>query len=220
MAMTKAEMKAHHSEYHACLSLARQAEEEKDFQKALDWAVSSWDHIDGMLRFERKYQGAESCHIIGLLIAFRLAPLLLDADLLNAVESLMKKGKRIAKASNDNLTAELVKARQLLADAHRLWDHLERHEEIRQDELRATFGGNQDTWRWIAEQWDKMLILKRRPQGNSYRLALATQLGLPMRAKCPSCGVIAKAAQEKFLSEQMCPKCEVRGHFVLLPDDL
>jgi hypothetical protein len=220
MAMTKAEMEAHHSEYHTCLSLAREAEEEKDFQTALNWVVSSWVHIDGMLRFERKYQGEESCRIFGLLTAFRLAPLLLDFERLDALESLLKKGKRVAKASVDDLGDELSKARQLLADAHRLWDYLERHGEIRQDDLRTTFGGNQDIWRWMAEQWGKMLILKRRREGNSYRLTLTTQLSSSMRAKCPSCGVIAKASQEKLLAEQLCPKCGVRGHFVLLPDDI
>lgn len=215
MGLTKAEIEAQNADYHAYLSLAHQAEEEKDFQKVVDWAVASWDHIDGMLRFERKYHDVSSLRIGGILIVLRYAPLLMDFERLDAVAVLLRKSKRIANSSSDDLRNALAQSRQLLQCSHRLWGVLEDHGEVRQDELRTKLGGDQAVWRSIAEDWENMGLVRRRPVSNSYWLEFVTRFDSVVRAKCSACGVIAKAAKGKFLSELTCPKCKSHGFFVI-----
>ena len=51
MAMNKAETEQHHAQYHAVLSETREALQGGDYKKAVDLAVSSWEHIDGMMQY-------------------------------------------------------------------------------------------------------------------------------------------------------------------------
>src|SRR5262249_14234082 len=136
---------------------------------------------------------------------------------LNKLDAVLKGQRRIEKNASVNLAESRTRAREQMWDAHRLWNHLERHPNARQDELRKTLGGDQDQWRRVSETWEKMGVICRVAEGNSYRLSLATQLDEPVFAKCPTCGVVAKAPKAKFLDEAVCPKCHAHVSFVILP---
>ena len=99
---------------------------------------------------------------------------------------------------------------------HSLWDHLERHPEARQDELRTVLGGDQETWRAVAERWEKMGLLRRTPEGGSYRLALITRMGQVVPGKCPTCGEVVEAPKSMFLEETTCPECTQSVQFTIL----
>ena len=68
------------------------------------------------------------------------------------------------------------------------------------------------------EAWEKMGLVERtpEPQGNSYRVALATRMGQVISAKCPSCGEIAQAPKAMFLEPTPCPHCNSAESFVFL----
>jgi hypothetical protein len=100
-------------------------------------------------------------------------------------------------------------------DAHRMWNHIEEHPETMQDGLRATLGGHQGRWRSIAEAWEKMGVLRRIPQGGSYRLAFITRLGEVVAAKCPSCGDVLEAPKAMWLEHTECPTCHSSVSFVI-----
>lgn len=216
MAMKKADMEAHRAKYHALMSEARLAERAGLYRKAIESALASWDHIDGMIQFERKYEGKGFASIPTVEIILRYAPLLLDFQSLDALEILLKNFRRIERDTSDSLADKLARARARMWDNHRLWDHLERHPDIRQNELRRVLGGDQAQWRSVADAWEKMGLLRRTPEGGSYRVALSTRLGEPVPAKCPSCGEVVKAPKAIFLEKTACPECREDVLFVIL----
>ncbi|MEX2119396.1 MAG: hypothetical protein WD847_07365 [Pirellulales bacterium] len=214
--MTKADMETDQAEYYALVARARAAQREGRYREAVELAVSSWDHIDGMMRYERKYADKQFVSIEGIEVVLRYAPLLFDFDSLNGLEALLRSQRRIEKNTSGGLADKLSKARGLMWDAHRLWVHLEEHVEVRQDELRRALQGDQERWRAVAEAWDTMELIRRTPEGGSYRLSLITRMDERVLAKCSSCGVVAKASKIKFLGAVECPKCGATAMFVIL----
>ena len=216
MAMKKAEMESHATEYRVLMDTARSALQERRYREALDLALSSWKHIDGMMQYERKRTGKEPTTVEGIDIVLKHAPLLFDFQSLNELDSLLKSQRRIEKNTSHNMAEKLVKARGLMWDAHGMWDHLERHPGEREDQLRQALGGDQHRWRSVAETWEQMGLVSRTPEGGSHRLSLSVRMSETVLAKCPSCGVVGKGAKAKFLGELTCPKCRAKVLFVIL----
>jgi hypothetical protein len=216
VAMKKAEIEEHRARYEALMAEARSAERDGLYRRVIELTLSSLGSVDGMMQYERRYEGAELSSIEAVDLILKYAPLLLDADSLKQVEALLRDSRRVERHTSESLADMLSQARALMWDAHRLWDHLELHPEARQDELRRVLGGDQDQWRSVAEAWEKMGLLRRAPEGGSYRLALCTRMGGIVSAKCPACGSITEAPKAMFLEELTCPKCRTKALFVIL----
>ncbi len=215
MPMTKAEMEAHYQRYQSLMSGAREAERVGLFSAAVQNALASWEHIDGMMQYERR-EGREFGSIPAIDFTLRYAPLLLNGEVLDELERLLKGCKRIEKNTTESMGDKLSAARCRLRDAHRLWDYLEQNPNCRQDELRRVLGGDQNVWRGIAEDWEKMGLVNRLAEGGSYRLALSTRMNAVVPAKCPQCGVVVEAPKAIWLEKTACPECNVNVLFVLV----
>lgn len=216
MAKKKAEMEEDQANYAAWMAKARSAEREGMYHEAVRLALASWDYIDGMMQYERKYADREFANVQGIEIVLRYAPLLLDYKSLDELESLLKKYPRIDRVATDDIAQQLADARGQMWDAHRLWDHLERHPGFRQDKLRHDLGGDQEQWRTVVEFWERMGLVVRTPEGGSYRVALGTRMGGVVTARCPACGKTASAPKAMFFEELDCPECGVRVVLVIL----
>ena len=216
MAMKKAEMEHHHQQYQSLMADARAAEQAGMYRIAIEKALASWDHIDGMMQYERRYESKEFRSVPAIDMTLRYAPLLLDIASLDALEGMLKDCRRIEKNTSDGLGDKLAAARSFLREAHRLWDHLEWNPRSRQDKLRQLLGGDQNQWRGIAEAWDKMGLLRREPEGATYRLSLSTRMGEVVAAKCPGCGNVVEAPKAMCFEEMACPECDATVLFVIL----
>jgi hypothetical protein len=216
MASTKAELEQHRSEYYRVLDEARSAEEMRLYAKAVELAWASCHHIEGMMQFERKHLQKEFASIGAIDLVLKYAPLIFDFHHLDKLESMLKESRRIEKGTTVSLSEKLAKARAKMWSAHRLWDYLEQHPEVKQDELRRSLGGDQEEWRTITESWDRMGLLRRVPQGQSYGLTLSTRMGEVVSAKCPACGGVADGPKAMFLEKLPCPMCRRSVLFVLL----
>jgi len=215
MAMTKAEMEHDCKTYENAMEAARTAHRNGLFRDAVKFALSAWDCIDGMMQYARRYEKAEFESIEAIDLVLKYSPMLFDYETLNALESMLKAHRRIERNTADDMGEKLSKARALMWDAHRMWNHLEANAEARQDELRAILGGDQGRWRSIAEAWERMGVLRRRMERGSYRLALIARLGEIVSAKCPSCGGVADAPKAMWLEHTVCPHCHTAGMFVI-----
>ncbi len=216
MAMKKAEMEAHRRKYKSLMAKAKTAKNKGVYHTAIELALSSWGYIDGMMRYERKYEEKDFDTIEAIDLVLRYAPLLLDFKSLDRLEALLKDRRQIEKNTSDVLADKLTQARTLMWDAHRLWGHLADHPQAMQSELRKELGGDQEQWRWIAEQWGEMGFVRRTPEGRSFRLALATRMGKIVSAKCSNCGDVVEAPKAMLLSELPCPECKATVPFVIL----
>lgn len=151
MAMKKADLETHRDQYNDLMSRARTAEKNRLYRDAIESALSAWDYIDAMMKYERKYEKKTFTTIAAIELIFKYAPLLFDFKSLNKLASLLKDYKGIERHTSVTLGERLVETRKRMWDNHRLWNHLEWHPDCRQDSLRDQLGGTQDNWRAVAE---------------------------------------------------------------------
>jgi hypothetical protein len=214
--MTKAEMEAHFMSYNALMEQASAAVQEGLYRDAVQFALQTWEHIDGMMQYARRYEEREFETIESIELILRFAPALLDFKSLDSLEALLKNTRRITKNTTEDLPRRVEEARAVMREAHRMWDHLEQNPGFRQNELRRVLGSEQEQWRKLSEWWERMHLLRRVPEGNSYRLALSTRLGEVVAGKCPACGAISEAPKAMFLEQLCCPDCGKEDWFVIL----
>jgi hypothetical protein len=217
MAKNKAELQADAQKYRRRVSAMRRAHNEGRHLDALIAALAACEYVDGMMQFERRFEkrterdDVESIHYV-----LRYAPLEFDLSSLVSLRELLKTQKRIDKNTDADFAKEVEDAFALMWDAHRLWGFLEVEHEVAQDKLRVSLGGDQDSWRSIAETWEQMGVIRRIPERGSYRISLTTRITTEVRGKCRYCGATCKAAMGRFLEEISCPKCKSTGTFVIL----
>lgn len=216
MAMKKSEMELHSRLYHEKLRGAATAESAGMYRAALDAAVAAWQHIDGMMQYERKYEGKEFTSIPAIDLALKYAPLLLDMRRLDALDDLLGEYKRIDRHASDDIQSKVEQARARVWENHRLWSYIEHHPGAPQEGLQGELGGIQSYWRSVAEAWSRMGLLARTAAGRSYTLSLATRMGEVVPAKCPACGHVAESPKGMFLEQLTCPECRASVVFVLL----
>jgi len=214
--MTKAEMEQHHAAYHALMDQVSTALRAWSYREAVDLAVSSFSHVDGMMQFEKKYGGKEATSVASIDFVLEYAPLMFDVESLDNLEELLGSQKRIAKNVSVDLGDQLRQARLLMWEAHRFWHYLEQHLTVGEDNLRVALGGDSKQWRSIAKSWADMGLVNRLSNSGHHQLSLVTHLDQPVLAKCPSCAAVVKAVKEKVLEERSCPKCRQKRLFVLL----
>jgi len=217
MAKKKSELLEDRNRYYSFVDAMRLARDSNDFQRAIALAVGALDYVDGMMQYERRFEDRperKSLECVDCVLQF--APLVFDVESLNTLAIALSVQKRIDKNTSADLAAGLANALALMKEAHALWDYLERNVDVRQDTLRSYLGGDQNRWRWIAEMWDRMGLVQRTSSGDSHLLTITTRMESEVRAKCSSCGVIAKAAIGRFWEQITCPKCRACVYFVIL----
>lgn len=219
MGKSKSELQGDREAYQTLVSQALSAVQEGLYRVAIDLASASWEHIDGMMQYERKFQDADLVAVEGIALVLKYAPMLFDADILEKLEFLLKSQRRIEKHTPGNLGQDLAEARTRMWEAHRLWDHLERNPDCREEDVSEHLGGDRRQWRSLAESWEQMGLVRRFDDSGSRGLMLVTRMDDAVLAKCSSCGIVAKAAKAKFLIECTCPKCRATVFFVFLPGD-
>lgn len=216
MALRKADMEAHHAEYHRLMNEALVAVRRGMYQEAVRLAVCSWDYVDGMMQYARKYEQLDFDSVTSIDLVLKYAPVLFDFEKLNLLDNLLRNQRRIERDTADDLGAMLAEARVLMWDAHRLWTHIENNPDAQEDTLFQALGGRRDRWRAIAEAWDEMGILIRKREKDSCRLSFSTRMGEIVWAKCPRCGKQAEAPKAMFLEPLKCPGCGDATLFVIL----
>jgi hypothetical protein len=191
--MTKTEMENHNQQYTDLLSEARQALKGKNPNEAIQLAVRAWDYIDGMLQYQRKYAAEQLPFMEAIDMVMHFAPLLLDSDSLDRLESLLKSQRRIRKNSDDDLLGELSRARDLMWDVYRVWDVIEGRPGCLETELLKSLGSPQGQCLTVLEALERIGLVRRTPAGASYRVTFWTRMSALAYSKCHGCGAVVKA---------------------------
>lgn len=215
MAMTKADMEQHRDLYQGLLQQSITARRDGRLNEAIRFAVQSLEYVDGMMQCLRKYDKTEFVSVDAIDLIIQLAPVLLDDGCLVSVEQLLRNQKRVKKHTSAHLAGMLEESRLLLKKIHLLLQHLEQKPSDSQVELQQVTGLNDDQWALVVDAWTRIQFA-RVDSDSTQSLSLVTWMDEPTRAKCPACGVVAKATKSKLLSEATCPKCKASVVFVLL----
>jgi hypothetical protein len=215
--MAKADLERAAARYRECVSQATHAEAAGDARRVVASALAALDHLDGMIKYGRRYADAEFDSVPCVDLVCKYAPLLFDAAALDRISDLLRSQKSIERNTSSSLAEKIKAARLTMATAHALWDCVEANPGVRQDQLRQRLGGSQDEWRRLAESWEALGLFRRTPAGNSYSLQLVTAMEEVVVAKCSGCGVLAKGQKRQFLNTQNCPRCRREAMFVIRP---
>lgn len=209
--MTKAEMQWHATTYRDLNVKARSAEHGGLYQNAVRLSVEAWQHMDGMLRFEKASGGRENDFAtIGRVLTY--APLLLDPASLNSLESFLSETRRIQKNTDHDLAANLNVARVMLWKNHLLWSAIEEKGELDHGDVASLEISNHPEATTVLSAWEKMGLIIH----CDGRYLQCTQLGAIVPAKCPSCGKIERAPKAMLLDRISCPVCKSNVMFVFV----
>jgi hypothetical protein len=212
--LKKVELEAHSTAYLHGLTAAKAFQQNGLYKLALNAAVATWDHIDGMLQYDARFASNSVTRIEAIDLVLNYAPLLLDYKRITTLEAFCKSCRRLTKNDAFDVENQIVDARTRLWENHRLWSHLADNGDSLQSELRQKLGGDQDRWRSVSEAWEKMGLVRRTPYQNSYWLRLSTSMGQLVPAKCSRCGCREEAPKAMFLEKMKCSKCRVSSLFV------
>ena len=218
MALKKVDMEYHRGQYHTLTASARAALQDGLYGKAVELAGSAWEHIDGMMQYERKYEDRTFDSIEAIEIVLSYAPLLFDFQVLERLELLLRNQRRIDKHASDDLAGKLSDARAVMWDAYRLWNRLEQLSEDPAAEIVLDVGDERGQWRRLFESWERMGVTCRVPDRPSGRPVLRTRMDELALGKCPSCAAVVKARKIRLPDEVPCPKCRAAVNFVILVD--
>lgn len=218
--MAKADLQADQTAYDAILSMAREAERAGLYGEALEHATRAWPHLEGMMQFERRWEGAEFRSVPCIDLVLRLAPPLLHERALNALGELLKARKSIDRHASDDLAARLRLAREQLQLAYRLWRQLETAPSTPQVSLGVVLGAPQSVVLETLDRWVEMGIAARAGVGSSLEISLSVDLGRPTLAKCPVCGTTHTLPRRQAVAATDCPDCNQRTELTLLATKL
>ncbi|QDV91048.1 hypothetical protein RAS2_21370 [Phycisphaerae bacterium RAS2] len=216
MAKSKIELEGDCEKYYQHLAESRAAQESGDYLLALECAAKCLDFVDGMMRFERKYEEKEFRSVTAIDFILRIAPLFLCKQLLLQIEALLKSQRLIEKNTSQDLGDKLSEAWLALKNAYRLWNHLEQNPDSRQDELEEILGWVQEDWRQLCLRWEEFGLVYREPEGVSYRIRLRYPMREPTEGKCPACGETVKKPRCELLTQTPCDACGKVEVFVLV----
>ena len=216
MALKKAEMEDHYNSYNKYMAQVKSLVNDGLFADALKNIFKAMDYVDGMMQYEKKYNKREFDSIEAIDYALKYAPLIFNYESIDFIEDMIKSYKRVEKNTNISIAELLTKAREKMTKAYNLWNYLERNPNTKQSSLSRTLGGNQEDWRNITESWEKMGLLIRQKEGNSYNLTLKTRMGAITKGKCTKCGSQQEAPKAILLDNTKCPDCGQESLFVIL----
>lgn len=218
MAKTKADLQLEWEMHHSLLSQAKSAVAASKFDEALDIAVESWEFLDGMMAFSRKYEDVEFSAVEAIEIVLAYAPLRFRFDSLTRLETLLKQQRGIQRKSSTDLSKAIAVAHARMQDAHLLWTLLEIGIEACTAEMRGRLGSDKRRWVAMLRDWQCMGLVNPSPDSGMYGYSLATRMSEVVRAKCSGCGARVKAPKSKLLEPINCPKCKALAFFVILTE--
>jgi hypothetical protein len=110
MAKNKAALEADATGYREAVSKMRRAHNEGRFFDAIEIAINACDLVDGMMQFERRFEGSSERRIVETIdYVLRYAPLVFDSSSLETLGTILKTQKRIDKNTTADLADDLVK---------------------------------------------------------------------------------------------------------------
>jgi hypothetical protein len=214
--MKKAELEQHDNDYQSLMYQANAALRSNLYRDAVQFAVSAWNFIDGMIQYQRKFADKEITSIQAIDIALHYAPLLMDFETLEQLEALLHSQRRIKKSTGIDWENRLAMARAAMWEARQFWTCLEDQGTVDESSVTNFYGGHRKHWLPIAEGWIEMGLVSRVQTGTRSLLSLVTDLNQVVLAKCPSCAAVVKARKSGCLEEHHCPKCHKKNTFVIL----
>ncbi len=216
--MSKARLEADRAEYDEHMRVAHDAENRRDYAEAIRHAMAALEHVDAMMKFERRYEETEFDSVPCIDMVVRLAPLIFHAEGIERVRAILKQHRAVERNTSVDLAKTIDDAAARMAEARRLWNHIEANPGVSLHALQESLGGDPGLWRDIVSQWVSASIVCRTFIPGGVELRLASEIAAPTRARCSRCAKLVQGKRGQFYTEQRCPTCGRDAMFVMVPD--
>jgi hypothetical protein len=195
---------------------ANQAFEAGSYWQGLEFVGSALEYVDGMMQHAVKYDSASFSNVPAIEAILKFAPLLLDTNLLDRLQILLREQRRIKRNISEDIDQLISDARTKLDECYRFWRLLESNQNVRQNELSKILGGEQRVWANMAASWERMGLIRRVADGNTCRISIVTQFEEEVQAKCGKCGAISRGMKKSFYEAMTCRNCRKASMLVLV----
>jgi hypothetical protein len=210
----KAELESDFNQYSILRSKMRHAENVGQFQEALVIAVASFEHIDGMMQFDKKFGKQSQFYSIDTIdFVLKHAPMLFDIASIDKLEVLLKAKRTIEKNTTADLAELVTTARSNVLEAYRLWTLFDEAHAVTKTHLK-----NEPILRTIVKFWLKLGLVRLVTSDGAEHHEFTTRMTEKVRGKCPSCGATGAGTKLKLLDVINCPRCKKSVNFVFLAD--
>ena len=209
------DMEFHHSELERIEDQIKEKETLLDFSTVFALCQASFLHVEPAFKF-RKKRGItpESPALRSFSVLWKYGPPLFEYDALQAARDFIASTRFLARHENNYLEpAEAAMA--ALETARVLWNCIESNPGFLQRSIRAELGLDQEQAVSIVELWERLAVVDRRPEQNSWRLYLRTVLTRDASGICMNCGLRVKGRKEILLKPVKCQRCSIASYFYL-----
>ncbi len=209
---TKAELEIEYKSFHSLAEQTKASISAHEYSAAIALGLKSFEFIDGMIQYERKYEDKENPSHPTIKAVLTFAPVVFGWKAIDEVEALLNSTRRIEKNSNEDWRQRIADSRQLQKRALHLWSSMLSQETYLPEAIEVSRKDRQ----FILKSWEEMGFTTTSGSVAENVLVLASSKMERTRAKCMHCGEVAVSTKEKFLSEVKCPRCSMLTLFVML----
>jgi predicted RNA-binding Zn-ribbon protein involved in translation (DUF1610 family) len=212
--MKKVQLEHHHQAYYEIVEAAHAHLSQHEYVRAVELASTAWGHIDGMLKYERRYENQSHDSLDAIDIVLRYAPLLFLGEALDRLGQLLQAKRTIDKHVSLDIAGELTASRTRLSLAYRLWNWIDRGGKHDDHGFQQICRDRQHVV--VLQEWSEMQLVSVSVDAGAVRAEFVTRLDAYVHGKCPSCGAKARARKRRFLSSIACPNCKADVYFTLI----
>lgn len=214
--MSKARLEADRAEYDEHMRVAHDAENRRDYAEAIRHAMAALEHVDAMMKFERRYEETEFDSVPCIDMVVRLAPLIFHAEGIERVRAILKQHRAVERNTSADLAKTIDDAAARMAEARRLWNHIEANPGVSLHALQESLGGDPRSWQKVLNEWKSLDIATVSTQDmQQARVWLSTPIDGECTARCPSCFQSQNGPWSSFLQDWACSHCSKVGAFVM-----
>jgi hypothetical protein len=212
--MTKAELEEQYRQYVAAAASVQRLLDGTECWRAVKVAVDSLECLEGAVRYSDRVEGAGlGFNAVYFLLDY--APLLLEATVVDQVETFLRGRPRFLRNSFPDFDDRLARSRALLDRCYRAWSLMESSAGVSPADLAKTLGEGEKEWRRVMDAWQTLGFVKRQDdERQSSRLV--SHMDDSVRVKCPLCGNIGTVKRSSVYDVAHCPACRKSGSRVLV----
>jgi hypothetical protein len=211
--MKIAELEAEHAASIASAQAIRAMVARREFSQVFATCIESLPHIVPALQFRKKRDIVPVMpELTAAVTICQFAPPLFEHA---AIESLWEyvKSARLLAQHDSGLLNTVESARRREHYAHVLWNHLEKHPGLLQQDIPGETEVPDDEAKAIVALWEAWGIVAWRMDDAGDRLHFCTRLDDETTGLCPGCGVRGKGRKDLFFRLGPCKKCGTEGHY-------
>jgi len=217
--MRIAEMEDHHGQLVALEAKIAEMERNVKFPEIFQICEDSFPHIVPAIKFRKRREITPETPPLRLFgVLWKYGPPLFEHAALESALDFVRSTRLLAKHEDGYLqAAEAAMEREEAARI--LWNHLDRQPGFLQRNIGQQLNLDRDVTVGILDVWEKLGVVARMPDKNTYKLYLGTRLDEETEGICLACGLRVKGRKYHLLKPVSCQRCKAKDFYHIVAVD-